>query len=306
MSTQRERRRKRRPGAGEPAGGQRGGDAHEERRSGRLEMQAALEKAGARRPPRRPRCLRMGGLPPTPAFRPPARPPNPFTRRRERRERDSNHPGLRAVAAAPVRPQRRDPVRRRLPTDRQVVRRRRRRRRRRTPRARALPRDVPRPSNPEDGRPRGVGRVGGRPGAGHSKLGRCYPPPKTRESKETQRTDPDPSRTDPSAASTAAPLRGGARGNYASYGATEPFGGFSEGRAPVSDEGPEVRQTKSPPQAAANRAMRVREWSSRRGRRGEGEGDRRREGCASTPPRRRRKPPPPPRTKRQRRSLTPS
>ena len=63
--------------------------------------------------------------------------------------------------------------------------------------------------------------------------GDATPPPKaahgrvSRKRKETQQTDP--SRTDPSAASTAAPLIAkGARGNYASYGATAPFGGFSE------------------------------------------------------------------------------
>ena len=93
--------------------------------------------------------------------------------------------------------------------------------------------------------------------------GDATPPPKnaahgrvSRKRKETQQTDP--SRTDPSAASTAAPLIAkGARGNHASYGATAPFGGFSEVSGPQSPtRGPEVRQTKkSAAAAAANRAM---------------------------------------------------
>ena len=86
-----------------------------------LEMQAALEKAGAAPPSSRPSDggsstdLRWTGvgLPPHPrAPRPshPSRPPTRPTDAVERRERDSNHPGLRAVAAAPVRPQGRDPA----------------------------------------------------------------------------------------------------------------------------------------------------------------------------------------------------
>ena len=140
-----------------------------------LEMQAALEKAGAAPPPRRAPAVgwRTAAHPRVPSARParrahPTRSPDAV----ERRERDSNHPGLRAVAAAPVRPQGRDPeTRRRRRTDGQrspslggavvVVGRR---------ELRALPRDVPRPSIPGgDGRSRGVGRAGrrGRPGAGH-------------------------------------------------------------------------------------------------------------------------------------------
>ena len=174
-------------GAGEPAGGQRGRDAHEERHgvaragdaggageggSGAAPLVAAVgwrildgSSMDRRRPAAHPRVPRAR---PTRRAHPRV-PPDAV----ERRERDSNHPGLRAVAAAPVRPQGRDPAaggRRRRTNGRrssslggaagELLGRR---------ELRALPSDVPRPSNPGgDGRPRGVGRAGRRgcPGAG--------------------------------------------------------------------------------------------------------------------------------------------
>jgi len=90
--------------------------------------------------------------------------------------------------------------------------------------------------------------------------GDATPPPKkvSRKRKESLAQTTDPSRQTGGPASTAAPLIAkGARGNYASYGATAPFGGFSEVSGPQSPtRGPEVRQTKkSAAAAAANRAM---------------------------------------------------
>ena len=229
-----------------------------------LEMQAALEKAGAAPPPSS-HPPSDGGLPPTPAFHPPVPPtqpvhPTPSNAGNEIR----TIPGFEPSPLPPVRPQGRDPEDSPPTTNRRT----------KESVAQAAPSsssDVASFSasarcsptfNPRgDGRSRGVGRAGrrGRPGAGHGceTSGDATPPPKTSRRVKRSRVDEksqteDPSRTDPSGAegapaSTAAPLiakgeprelrRDGARGSRAP----------PRFRAPVADEARRFARRKSPP-----------------------------------------------------------
>ena len=248
-----------------------------------LEMQAALEKAGEAAPPLVAPAVGWRTAA-HPAFHPPpsahpTRSPDAV----ERRERDSNHPGLRAVAAAPVRPQGRNPelaaddeqtdkgVRRSAPAVVVVG-------RRELARFRAMFPDLQSPEEMDDLAALDALDVAGAPAlATDAKLsGDATPPPKTSRRVKRVRADEksqteDPSRTDPSGAegapaSTAAPLI--AKGNHASYGATAPAGpvllsGGSGPRSPT--RGPEVRQTKSPPprRRLTARCTRPSSWPSR-------------------------------------------
>ena len=238
-----------------------------------LEMQAALEKAGAAPPPSS-HPPSDGGLPPTPAFHPPVPPTQPV------HPTPSNAGNeIRTIPGFELSPLPQSDLKDATPrlaaddeqTDKGV-------RRSAAPssssdaasfaRFRAMFPDLQSPEEMDDLAALDALDVAGAPAlATDAKLsGDATPPPKTsrrvKRSRVDEKSQTDPSRTDPSGAEgapapTAAPLI--AKGNHASYGATAPAGpvllsGGSGPRSPT--RGPEVRQTKkSAAAAAANRAM---------------------------------------------------
>ncbi len=243
-----------------------------------LEMQAALEKAGAAPPPSSSRPPPDGGPPPTPAFHPPVPPVATVTTVTTVTPSNAGNE-IRTIPGFELSPLPQSDLEDATPrlaaddeqTDKGV-------RRSAAPssssdaasfaRFRAMFPDLQSPEEMDHLAALDALDVAGAPAlATDAKLsGDTTPPPKTSRRVKRIRVDEksrsDPSRTDPSGAegppaSTAAPLI--AKGNHASYGATAPAGpvllsGVSG--APSPTRGPEVRQTKkSAAAAAANRAM---------------------------------------------------